>query len=126
MFYINSYKIFLKVLFPILFFPILYSCSAPKEAIGASWEGESDFMFISKKTMQMNYASYIEGKSVFLGGFYEIVQNETNSVINTIEVTDIEFEKRTDGVFYCRVWGNVQRSEDQGYLLADNCHPIFN
>tara|TARA_B110000438_G_scaffold269111_1_gene285223 strand:- start:52 stop:378 length:327 start_codon:yes stop_codon:yes gene_type:complete len=107
-------------------FIMLISCGGNKEIVGASWSGSSDFMFISDKNMKMNYSSFIEGNSAFIGGFYEIVKKETDSVINTIKVTDLEFEKRTDGVFYCRIWGEVQGSEDDGYLLADDCQPIFN
>ena len=87
---------------------IFSSCSEPKEVTGASWQGSSDFMFISNKNMEMHYASSILGNQVYLGGFYEIIQNGTNQVINKIEVSELEFEKRTDGVSYCRIWGNIQ------------------
>ena len=100
---------------------IFSSCSEPKEVTGASWQGSSDFMFISNKNMEMHYASSILGNQVYLGGFYEIIQNRTNQVINKIEVSELEFEKRTDGVSYCRIWGNIQDSDEKGYLLADAC-----
>jgi hypothetical protein len=104
---------------------LLVSCSEPKEVNGAYWTGASDFMFISNQTMEMHYASSIAGKKVYLGGFYEIIQSGTNEVINTIEVSELEFEQRTDGVMYCRIWGKVESSEEKGYLLADDCSPIY-
>ena len=104
---------------------LLVSCSEPKEVNGAYWTGASDFMFISNQTMEMHYASSIAGKKVYLGGFYEIIQSGTNEVINTIEVSELEFEQRTDGVMYCRIWGKVESSEEKGYLLADDCLPIY-
>lgn len=104
---------------------IFSSCSEPKEVTGASWQGSSDFMFISNKNMEMHYASSILGNQVYLGGFYEIIQNGTNQVINKIEVSELEFEKRTDGVSYCRIWGNIQDSDEKGYLLADDCFPLY-
>tara|TARA_X000000368_G_scaffold141183_1_gene111112 strand:- start:1697 stop:2068 length:372 start_codon:yes stop_codon:yes gene_type:complete len=104
---------------------LLVSCTAPKEVNGAYWTGASDFMFISNQKMEMHYASSIAGKKVYLGGFYEIIQSGTNEVINTIEVSELEFEQRTDGVMYCRIWGKVKSSEEKGYLLADDCLPIY-
>ena len=104
---------------------LLVSCSEPKEVNGAYWTGASDFMFISNQTMEMHYASSIAGKKVYLGGFYEIIQSGTNEVINTIEVSELEFEQRTDGVMYCRIWGKVESSKQKGYLLADDCLPIY-
>ena len=104
---------------------LLVSCTEPKEVAGAYWTGASDFMFISNQKMEMHYASSIAGKKVYLGGFYEIIQSGTNQVINTIVVLDLEFEQRTDGVMYCRIWGKVESSEEKGYLLADDCLPIY-
>ena len=106
-------------------FTLLVSCTEPKEINGAYWTGSSDFMFISNQTMEMNYASSIAGKKVYLGGFYEIIKIGTNEVINTIKVSELEFEQRTDGVMYCRIWGKVESSEEKGYLLADDCLPIY-
>ena len=104
---------------------LLVSCTEPKEVVGAYWTGASDFMFISNQKMEMHYASSIAGKKVYLGGFYEIIQSGTNQVINTIVVSELEFEQRTDGVMYCRIWGKVESSEEKGYLLADGCLPIY-
>ena len=104
---------------------LLVSCTEPKEVAGAYWTGASDFMFISNQKMEMHYASSIAGKKVYLGGFYEIIQSGTNRVINTIVVSELEFEQRTDGVKYCRIWGKVESSEEKGYLLADDCLPIY-
>ena len=104
---------------------LLVSCTEPKEVAGAYWTGASDFMFISNQKMEMHYATSIAGKKVYLGGFYEIIQSGTNRVINTIVVSELEFEQRTDGVMYCRIWGKVESSEEKGYLLADDCLPIY-
>ena len=104
---------------------LLVSCAEPKEVTGAYWTGASDFMFISNQTMEMHYASSIAGKKVYLGGFYEIIQSGTSQVINKIEVSELEFEQRTDGVMYCRIWGNIESSDEKGYLLADDCLPIY-
>ena len=104
---------------------LLVSCTEPKEVAGAYWTGASDFMSISNQKMEMHYASSIAGKKVYLGGFYEIIQSGTNQVINTIVVSELEFEQRTDGVMYCRIWGKVESSEEKGYLLADDCLPIY-
>jgi len=104
---------------------LLVSCTEPEEVAGAYWMGASDFMFISNQKMEMHYASSIAGKKVYLGGFYEIIQSGTNQVINTIVVSELEFEQRTDGVMYCRIWGKVESSEEKGYLLADDCLPIY-
>ena len=104
---------------------LLVSCTEPEEFTGAYWTGASDFMFISNQKMEMHYASSIAGKKVYLGGFYEIIQSGTNQVINTIVVSELEFEQRTDGVMYCRIWGKVESSEEKGYLLADDCLPIY-
>ena len=104
---------------------LLVSCTETKEVAGAYWTGASDFMFISNQKMEMHYASSIAGKKVYLGGFYEIIQSGTNQVINTIVVSELEFEQRTDGVMYCRIWGKVESSEEKGYLLADDCLPIY-
>ena len=104
---------------------LLVSCAESKEITGAYWTGASDFMFISNQKMEMYYASSISGKKVYLGGFYEIIQSGTNQVIDKIEVSELEFEQRTDGVRYCRIWGNIESSEEKGYMLADDCLPIY-
>jgi|TARA_B110000881_G_scaffold38792_1_gene31324 hypothetical protein len=109
----------------LLLLTLLVSCAEPKEVTGAYWTGASDFMFISNQTMEMHYASSIAGKKVYLGGFYEIIQSGTSQVINKIEVSELEFEQRTDGVMYCRIWGNIESSDEKGYLLADDCLPIY-
>jgi len=108
----------------LLLLTLLVSCTEPEEITGAYWTGSSDFMFISNQNMEMHYASSIAGKKVYLGGFYEIIQSGTNQVINKIKVSELEFEQRTDGVMYCRIWGNIESSEEKGYLLADDCLPI--
>ncbi len=109
----------------LLLLTLLVSCAEPKEVTGAYWTGASDFMFISNQTMEMHYASSIAGKKAYLGGFYEIIQSGTSQVINKIEVLELEFEQRTDGVMYCRIWGNIESSDEKGYLLADDCLPIY-
>lgn len=109
----------------LLLLVFLVSCSGTKELKGAQWTGASDFMFISNQNMEMHYASSIAGKKVYLGGFYEIIQSGSNQVINKIEVSELEFEQRTDGVMYCRIWGNIESSDEKGYLLADDCLPLY-
>ena len=101
------------------------SCSEKSELIGASWEGNSDFMVITEKMMKMHYSSYIPGNSVFIGGFYEVLQDGSNIIIDRLEVQEIEFQIRTDGTPYCRIWGNIENSTETSYLLADKCKPIY-
>ena len=103
----------------------LFSCTREKILIGASWDGDSDLMVISEQKMKMNYASYIPGNSVFIGSFYEVLQKGSNNLIDRLEVIEIEFQTRTDGTAYCRVWGNAEKSSELSYLLADQCKPIY-
>jgi len=104
---------------------LLFGCTAEKEIIGAKWSGSSDFMQITDKKMTMYYSSHIFSKEVFIGGLYEITRENTNEILNKIEVTSLEFAKRTDDTPYCRIWGKVNASEEQSYLLADNCFAIY-
>ena len=106
----------------ILFF---VSCTNQNEIVGAKWSGDSDFMFVDESEMRMNYATEISGKTAFIGGLYEVLKSQTSVVIDRLEVTQIEFETREDGVKYCRLWGTVTNSIEECYLLAYECEPIY-
>ena len=106
----------------ILFF---VSCTNQNEIVGAKWSGDSDFMFVDESEMRMHYATEISGKTAFIGGLYEVLKSQTSVVIDRLEVTQIEFETREDGVKYCRLWGTVTNSIEECYLLAYECEPIY-
>ena len=104
---------------------LLISCSGQQEVIGAIWTGDSDFMFVTEDEMRMHYATKVSGKTAYIGGIYEILKSKTSVVIDSLQVTQIEFETRSDGVKYCRLWGQVSQSEEESYLLAYDCKPIY-
>ena len=106
----------------ILFF---VSCTNQSEIVGAKWSGDSDFMFVDEDEMRMYYATDILGKTAFIGGLYEVLKSQTSVVIDRLEVTQIEFETREDGVKYCRLWGTVTNSIEECYLLAYDCELIY-
>ena len=87
------------------------SCSNQKEVIGAKWTGDSDFMFVTENKMKMHYATQVSGKIAFVGGIYEVLKSNTTEVLEKLEVTQIEFETRSDGLKYCRLWGQVSNSK---------------
>ena len=97
---------------------LLISCSGQQEVIGAIWTGDSDFMFVTEDEMRMHYATKVSGKTAYIGGIYEILKSKTSVVIDSLQVTQIEFETRSDGVKYCRLWGQVSQSEEESYLLS--------
>ena len=101
------------------------SCANQNEIVGAKWSGDSDFMFVDEDEMRMHYATEISGKTAFIGGLYEVLKSQTSVVIDRLEVTQIEFETREDGVKYCRLWGTVTNSIEECYLLAYECEPIY-
>ena len=101
------------------------ACSSQQDIIGAKWTGDSDFMFVTENEMRMHYATEISGKTAFIGSFYEVLKGETSILIDRLEVTQIEFETRSDGVKYCRLWGQVTKSEEECYLLVYECDPIY-
>ena len=103
----------------------LTACSSQQDIIGAKWTGDSDFMFVTENEMRMHYATEISGKTAFIGSFYEVLKGETSILIDRLEVTQIEFETRSDGVKYCRLWGQVTKSEEECYLLVYECDPIY-
>ena len=91
---------------------------------GAVWLGPSDFMHVTKEKMEMTYSVEVIGQKMFLGGFYEVLKKGTKKVVFKIKVTDLEFSTREDGVSFCRVWGFVDDSAIESYLLAQECVPI--
>ena len=101
------------------------ACSNQQDIIGAKWTGDSDFMFVTENEMRMHYATEVSGKTAFIGSFYEVLKGETSVLIDRLEVTQIEFETRSDGVKYCRLWGQVTKSEEECYLLVYECDPIY-
>ena len=111
----------------LLFFGVFFftACSSQQDIIGAKWTGDSDFMFVTENEMRMHYATEISGKTAFIGSFYEVLKGETSILIDRLEVTQIEFETRSDGVKYCRLWGQVTKSEEECYLLVYECDPIY-
>ena len=112
-----------KLLFVGVF--LFTACSSQQDIIGAKWTGDSDFMFVTENEMRMHYATEISGKTAFIGSFYEVLKGETSVLIDRLEVTQIEFETRSDGVKYCRLWGQVTKSEEECYLLVYECDPIY-
>ena len=112
-----------KLLFVGVF--LFTACSSQQDIIGAKWTGDSDFMFVTENEMRMHYATEISGKTAFIGSFYEVLKGETSILIDRLEVTQIEFETRSDGVKYCRLWGQVTKSEEECYLLVYECYPIY-
>jgi len=100
-----------KLLFVGVFF--FTACSSSQDIIGAKWTGDSDFMFFTENEMRMHYATEVSGKTAFIGSFYEVLKGETSILIDRLEVTQIEFETRSDGVKYCRLWGQVTKSEEE-------------
>ena len=107
------------------FFPLVFliSCSSSVDDQGAVWSGPSDFMHVTKEKMEMIYSVDVVGQKMFLGGFYEVLKKGTEKVIFRIKVTDLEFSDREDGVSFCRVWGFVNDSAIESYLLAQECIP---
>ena len=103
----------------------LTACSSQQDIVGAKWTGDSDFMFVTENEMRMNYAAKVSGKTASIGSFYEVLKSETSVLIDRLEVTQIEFETRSDGVKYCRLWGQVTKSEEECYLLVYECDPIY-
>ena len=103
----------------------LTACSSQQDIVGAKWTGDSDFMFVTENEMRMYYATKVSGKTAFIGSFYEVLKSETSVLIDRLEVTQIEFETRSDGVKYCRLWGQVTKSEEECYLLVYECEPIY-
>ena len=101
------------------------ACSSQQDIVGAKWTGDSDFMFVTENEMRMYYATKVSGKTAFIGSFYEVLKGETSVLIDRLEVTQIEFETRSDGVKYCRLWGQVTKSEEECYLLVYECDPIY-
>ena len=112
-----------KLLFVGVFF--FTACSSQQDIIGAKWTGDSDFKFVTENEMRMHYATEISGKTAFIGSFYEVLKGETSILIDRLEVTQIEFETRSDGVKYCRLWGQVTKSEEECYLLVYECDLIY-
>ena len=104
---------------------LLASCTNQNEIVGAKWSGDSDFMFVEENQMRMHYATEVSGKTAFIGGLYEVLKSQTSVVIDRLEVTQIDFETREDGVKYCRLWGTVTNSLEECYLLAYECEPIY-
>ena len=109
----------------ILGFLFFSSCSSQQDIIGVKWSGDSDFMFVTENEMRMHYATEVSGKTAFIGSFYEVIKSETSVLIDRLEVTQIDFETRSDGVKYCRLWGQVTKSEEECYLLVYDCDPIY-
>ena len=103
---------------------LFVSCSSSEEDRGVIWKGPADFMHVTKEKMEMSYSVDVTGQKMYLGGFYEILKKGTKKVIFTIKATDLEFGTREDGVFFCRVWGTVDDSTIESYLLAQDCLPV--
>ena len=100
------------------------SCSSVEEDKGVYWKGPADFMHVTKEKMEMSYSVDVSGQKMFLGGFYEVLKKGTEKVIFNIKVNDLEFGTREDGISFCRVWGTVDNSTIESYLLAQECSPL--
>ena len=114
-----------RLLITIICLFFVFACTNEKEVQGAVWDGDADFMFITESKMEMFYASKIPGNSAYIGSLYEILRSETTIVIDRLEVSKIEFDERSDGLPYCRIWGKVTKSDELSYFLAEQCRPIY-
>ena len=105
----------------VLLLVIQVSCSSSEEYRGATGIGPADFMHVTKDKMEMTYAVDVVGQKMYLNSFYEVIKKGTETVIFKIKVTDLEFGERKDGISFCRVWGTVDDSRIESYLLAQEC-----
>ena len=105
----------------VLLLVIHISCSSSEENQGATWVGPADFMQLTKDKMEMTYAVDVVGQKMYLNSFYEVIKKGTETVIFKIKVTDLEFGERKDGISFCRVWGTIDDSGIESYLLAQEC-----
>ena len=105
----------------VLLLVIQISCSSSEENLGAIWIGPADFMHVTKDKMEMTYAVDVVGQKMYLNSFYEVIKKGTETVIFKIKVTDLEFGERKDGISFCRVWGTIDDSGIESYLLAQDC-----
>ena len=103
---------------------ILISCSQSDANQGATWTGPADFMYVTKDKMEMTYSVDVVGQRMYLGGFYEVLKMGTDTVIYKIKVTDLEFGKREDAIPFCRIWGKIDNTSIESYLLAQECIPV--
>ena len=110
--------------FIFFFLSLFISCSSLEEDQGVIWKGPADFMHVTKEKMEMSYSVDVSGQKMFLGGFYEVLKKGTETVIFNIKVTELEFGTREDGNSFCRVWGMVDDSAIESYLLAQDCLPV--
>ena len=110
--------------FIFFFLSLFISCSSLEEDQGVIWKGPADFMHVTKEEMEMSYSVDVSGQKMFLGGFYEVLKKGTETVIFNIKVTELEFGTREDGNSFCRVWGMVDDSAIESYLLAQDCLPV--
>ena len=108
----------------VLLLVIQISCSSSEENQGATWVGPADFMHVTKDKMEMTYSVDVVGQKMYLGGFYEVLKMGTDTVIYKIKVTDLEFGKREDAIPFCRIWGKVEDTNIESYLLAQECFPV--
>ena len=114
-----------KIKYLIFFLSVfLISCSSSEENQGVTWTGPADFMHVTKEKMEMSYSVDVINQKMFLDGFYEVLKKGTDKVIFKIKVTDIEFDTLEDGVSFCRVWGVVDDSTIESYVLAQDCLSI--
>ena len=81
-------------------------------------------MYVTKDQMEMTYSVDVVGQKMYLGGFYEVLKMGTDTVIYKIKVTDLEFGKREDAIPFCRIWGKVEDTNIESYLLAQECFPV--
>ena len=105
----------------VLLLVIQISCSSSEENLGAIWIGPADFMHVTTDKMEMTYAVDVVGQKMYLNSFYEVIKKGTETVIFKIKVTDLEFGERKDGISFCRVWGTIDDSGIESYLLAQDC-----
>ena len=114
-------KTSLSILFIIYF---LSACSGSSEPKGAHWEGNANFMHITKGKKDMIYAVDVIGQKVFLEGYYEIIKFNTDEVLYHIRVDQLEFGKTEGGTNFCRVWGQIDETLIRSYLYSTDCFPI--
>lgn len=120
---VNMFKSYVKdrYLFYIFLSFLLISCSENKIENKISWQGNSFYVSRENDEYKIDYSVTTNKTSAEIGTELNIFSFPEGKIIDSFFIELIEKEVRVDGVEFCRIWGNSEKTKSMNYIVVNDC-----
>ena len=122
--YLKHNKFFSKELLVCFILSYFLACSSEYEIKKASWDSSLDYFSQTEEEFTVIYFVDVGKAEAYVGGILEIYKLPNMDYLDRINVDQIEFFFRVDGLQMCRIWGTSSKTGTYNHLLARNCKDL--